>query len=74
MGAHVEALIASVLMAPLDSRYTQVGFNFISVQVCLAMQKKNWCMLKKLPLQTPKVRNKMAVLHDLWAKDYQRFL
>ena len=34
MGACVEALTESVLMAPLDSRYTQVGFNLIPVQVC----------------------------------------
>ena len=29
-----KTLIEGVLMAPLDSRYTQVGFNLISVQVC----------------------------------------
>ena len=34
MGARFEALIEGVLMAPSDSRYTQVGFNLISVQVC----------------------------------------
>ena len=34
MGACFGALIEGVLMAPLDSRYTQVGFNSISVQVC----------------------------------------
>ena len=34
MGAHFEALIEGVLMAPLDSRYSQVGFNLMSVQVC----------------------------------------
>ena len=33
-GARFEALIEGVLMAPLDSGYTQVGFNLISVQVC----------------------------------------
>ena len=32
-GACFEALIEGVLIAPLDSRYTQVGSNFISVQV-----------------------------------------
>ena len=31
--AHFEACIEGVLIAPLDSRYTQVGFNLISVQV-----------------------------------------
>ena len=36
-GAHFKALSEPVLMAPLDSRYTQVGFNVISVQVCLSM-------------------------------------
>ena len=35
MGAHFEALIEGVLMAPMDSRYTQVGLNLISVQVCM---------------------------------------
>ena len=38
VGAGFEALIEGVLMAPLDSRYAQVGFNFISVQVCLTKQ------------------------------------
>ena len=33
VGAYFEALNKGVLMVPLDSRYTQVGFNFISVQV-----------------------------------------
>ena len=36
MGAHFEALNEPVLMAPSDSRYTQVVFNLISVQVCPA--------------------------------------
>ena len=36
VGAHFEALIEGVLMAPLDPRYTQVGFNLICVQVCHA--------------------------------------
>ena len=35
MGAHFEALDEGVLRVPLDPRYTQVGFNLISVQVCL---------------------------------------
>ena len=34
-GARFEAFLESVPMAPLDLRYTQVGFNFISVQVCI---------------------------------------
>ena len=34
MGAHLEALDEGVLMAPLDSRYSQVGFNIVFVQVC----------------------------------------
>ena len=33
-GAWFEALTKGVLIAPLDSRYTQVGFNLISVKVC----------------------------------------
>ena len=32
VGAHFEALIEGFLMAALDSRYTQVGFNLIYVQ------------------------------------------
>ena len=35
MGAHFEALDEGVLLVPLDPRYTQVGFNLISVQVCI---------------------------------------
>ena len=31
---HFEALDEGTLVVPLDSRYTQVGFNVISVQVC----------------------------------------
>ena len=34
MGAHFEALDDGVLLSPLESRFTQVGFNLISVQVC----------------------------------------
>ena len=34
VGAHFEALDEGVLLAPLDCRYTQVGFNLVSVQVC----------------------------------------
>ena len=33
VGAHFEALDEGVLVAPLDSRYTQVVFNLISNQV-----------------------------------------
>ena len=36
MRACLEALIKGVLVAALDSRYTQIGFNLISVQVCEA--------------------------------------
>ena len=35
MGAHFEALDEGVLLVPLDPRYTQVGFNLVSVQVWL---------------------------------------
>ena len=34
VGARFKSLKEGVLMAPLDSRYTQVGFNLISFQVC----------------------------------------
>ena len=37
MGAHFEALDEGVLLVPLDSRYTQVGLNLVSVQVCLGV-------------------------------------
>ena len=33
VGAHFEAHSKGVLMAPLDPRYTQVGFDSISVQL-----------------------------------------
>ena len=34
MGVHFEALDEGVLLVPLDPRYTQVGLNLVSVQVC----------------------------------------
>ena len=37
VGAHFKALNERVLVVPLESRCTQVGFNLVSVQVCLAM-------------------------------------
>ena len=40
MGARFEALDEGVLMAPLDPRYTQVGFNSIFVQVCVGLVPK----------------------------------
>ena len=33
MGAHFEALDEGVLLVLLDPRYTQAGFNLVSVQV-----------------------------------------
>ena len=45
MGAHFEALDEGVLLVPLDPRYTQVGFNLISVQVCLAINAFGGCIL-----------------------------
>ena len=35
MGAHFKALDEGVLLVPLDPMYTQVGFNLVSVQVCV---------------------------------------
>ena len=37
VGAHFEALDEDVLPVPLDLRYTQVGFNLVSVQVCVLL-------------------------------------
>ena len=34
VGARLETLEEGVLMMSLDHRYSQVGFNFISVQAC----------------------------------------
>ena len=34
--AHFKDLDEGVLVAPVESRYTQVGFNIVSVQVCIA--------------------------------------
>ena len=34
VGAHLKALDEGLHVAPLDSRYAQVGFNLVSVQVC----------------------------------------
>ena len=50
MGARFEALIEGVLMAPLDSRYTQVGFNLISVQVCMTKTAGGGQRMPKLML------------------------
>ena len=48
MGAHFEALDEGVLVAPLDSRYTQVGFNIISVQVCNYAQLSHFEFLVRI--------------------------
>ena len=37
MGAHFEALDEGVLLVPLDPRYTQVGFNLVSVEMCTSL-------------------------------------
>ena len=34
MEAHIEALDEGILLVTSDPRYTQVGFNLVSVQVC----------------------------------------
>ena len=41
VGARFEGLTEGVLIAPLDSRYTQVGFNLSSVQVCKCVTIKH---------------------------------
>ena len=41
MGAHFKALDEGVLEASLDSRYTQVGFNLVSVQVCIGFLRED---------------------------------
>ena len=35
VGAHIHAFDGGVIMAPLDSRYTQAGFNLDYVKVCV---------------------------------------
>ena len=35
MGAHFEVLEEGVLEVLLNPKYTQVGFNLVSVQVCM---------------------------------------
>ena len=42
MGARFEALIEGVLVAVLYSRYTQVGFNLVSVSVCVNNYLENF--------------------------------
>ena len=39
VGAHLEALHDSLLVAHLDPRYTIVGFNLVCVQVCMVKQQ-----------------------------------
>ena len=46
VGAHFEALSEPVLMAPSDSRYTEVGFNLFSVQVWTI----KWGLILKLSM------------------------
>ena len=36
VGAHFEDLDDGVLLVPLESRYTQFGFNLLFVQVCMS--------------------------------------
>ena len=38
-GGSLRSSNESVLMAPLDSRYTQVGFNLVSVQACVYVKE-----------------------------------
>ena len=42
--AHFEALDEGILLVPLDPRYTQVGFNLISVQLCLWAAIMTFCL------------------------------
>ena len=39
MGAHFEAFTDGILVTPLEPRYTQIGFNLISDQVCGGCRK-----------------------------------
>ena len=43
VGAHFEALNEPVLMAPSDSRYTQVGYKLISVLKCASRRSSRFC-------------------------------
>ena len=43
MGAHFEALDEGVRVLPLEPRYTHIGFNLVSVQVCCKLLCR--CML-----------------------------
>ena len=44
VGAHFEALDEGVLLVPLYPRYTQVGFNVKSVQVCIVVVPADRCV------------------------------
>ena len=39
VGGSFKALNKGVLLVPLDSRYTQIGFNIVFVQVCVTVNK-----------------------------------
>ena len=67
MGAHFEALDEGVLLVPLDPRYTQVGFNLISVQVCnvshaLYHMPGYWSKTQKSQIVVPRAGNKLKML------------
>ena len=40
VGSHFEALNEGVLLVPYDPKYTKVGFNLVSVQVCVDLTSR----------------------------------
>ena len=77
MGAHFEALDEGVLLVPLDPRYTQVGFNLVSVQVCKEYQRfsflheYHFCWGDMSSIATPinmLISPHSSILNDEWDK------
>ena len=66
MGAHFEALDEGVLMAPLDPRYTQVGFKYISVQVWDLTAKKNILICLKPGKRTLEHEKALQIVNSIF--------
>ena len=61
-GARFKALVEGVLMATLDSKYTQVGFNLICVQVCMDLGHLNQNVRLGCEGSKPVFKNPLAIL------------
>ena len=65
VGAHFKALDEGVLLVSLDSRYTQVGFNIISVQMWIRGRMSIQNLVSRLTLRTDIFGRFCRVFHPL---------